>query len=319
VRFAVARPDDAAAPFCEAAAENLRAQGINATRVVTDADGPNQKSAQLAEVLVRELDDLPLVAVVDSDVDPASLDWAALLGPFARDPAVAAVWSPTVESSTRTLGDHASGALLGVTLHAFPLLAGLDPAGLVGKVMVVRRSALDAVGGFAALVPYLGEDMELSRRLRARGGRVVATGKVARSLASGRSWAAVVGRYARWMTVIRAQRPWLLPSYPLLFFATPLVLAGATGCALAGDVRARGVALGAAGLVLGARAALALAGRWRRGTGPWGAGLVGEVVLGDVLLARAFVQALGRRTVQWRGRALRVGADGALVEVAPRG
>ncbi len=317
VRFAVAREDDPATPFCDRAAAELRAGGVDATRVVTAAAGPNQKASQLAAVLAREPDDLALVAVVDSDVDPASLVWSELVGNWVDDPGVSAVWSPTVESAGTTLGDRASSALLGVTLHAFPLLAGLDPAGLVGKVMVVRRGELEAVGGFAALTGYLGEDMELSRRLRARGGRVVATGAVARSLATGRSWEAAVGRYGRWLVVIRGQRPGLLASYPLLFFATPLVLAGAAGvCTWAGDARARAVALGAAGVVLGARAAAALAGRWRRGSGPWGAGLVVDAVLGDALLGRAFLRALGGRTVWWRGRALRVGTDGALTEGA---
>lgn len=319
VRFAVAREDDPATPFCDRAAADLRAAGVDATRVVTEAVGPNRKASQLAAVLAREPDDLALVAVVDSDVDPASLAWSELVGPWVDDPGVSAVWSPTVESTGTTLGDRASSALLGVTLHAFPLLAGLDPGGLVGKVMVVRRGALQAVGGFAALTGYLGEDMELSRRLRARGGRVVATRAVARSAATGRSWEAAVGRYGRWMAVIRGQRPWLLPSYPLLFFATPLVLGGAGLCAWVGDARARAVAMGAAGVVLVARAAVALAGRWRRGSGPWGAGLVLDAVLGDVLLARAFLRALGRRTVWWRGRALRVGPDGALTEGAGPG
>ena len=41
----------------------------------------------------------------------------------------------------------------------------------------------------------------------------------------GRTFADVVARYARWITVIRAQRPHLLPSYPLLFAQLPLVLA----------------------------------------------------------------------------------------------
>lgn len=313
VRFGVALPDDAAAPFAEAAAAALRAHGMDAALCVTHAAAPNQKAAQLAAMMVNTPDDCPLVAVVDSDVDPTSLDWSALCGPFA-DATVAAVWSPTVETSRGTAGDRASAALLSVTLHAFPLLSGLDPAGLVGKVMVVRRDALIAAGGFAALARYLGEDMELARRLRARGGRVVATASVARALTAGRVWESVVARYARWMTVIRGQRPALLASYPLLFFAAPLLVLWLAAAALAATGPMRTIAAGLLGTVLVARAAVALAGRWRAGVGPWGLGLAADAVMGDALLARAFVRALRGRTVRWRGRALTVGRDGVLVE-----
>ena len=53
---------------------------------------------------------------------------------------------------------------------------------------------------------------------------------VARSMARGRRLRDAVARYGRWLTVIRAQRPALLTSYPLLFGATvPLaLLAGLT-------------------------------------------------------------------------------------------
>ncbi len=100
----------------------------------------------------------------------------------------------------------------------------------------------------------------------------------------------------------------------VLFFAAPLLVLWLAAAALAATGPMRTIAAGLLGTVLVARAAVALAGRWRAGVGPWGLGLAADAVLGDALLGRAFVRALRGRTVRWRGRALTVGRDGVLVE-----
>ena len=222
--FAVARADDPAHDVAQAVCDALRADGRDVAVRVTGASGANQKAAQLARVIAAERCDV--VVNLDSDVDCATVDLHALVAALGGDGALGAVWAPVVEDGGVTLGDRASDALLAGSLHAFPLLAALDPRGLVGKVVALRREALDRVGGFDALTDYLGEDMELARRLRAAGYRTQAASFVAVSRAEGRTWGAAVVRYARWITVIRAQRPALLASYPALFFATPLLVGG---------------------------------------------------------------------------------------------
>jgi len=304
VVFAVARADDPAHAVAQAACDALRADGRDVTVRVTSASGANQKAAQLARVIAAERRDV--VVNLDSDVDCATVDLGALVGALQRDDALGAVWAPVVEDGGTTLGDRASDALLAGSLHAFPLLAALDPRGLVGKVVCLRREALDRVGGFDALTDYLGEDMELARRLRAAGYRTRPVAFVAVSRARGRSWGAVVARYARWITVIRAQRPALLLSYPALFFATPLLVGG-------------GLAVGAPVVVavaLGARLVVAAAAR-RASGGAVTRALV-DVVLADALLVCAFVKALATREVRWRGRVLVVDAGGTLREVGDR-
>jgi len=300
VVFAVARDDDPALPFARAACEALRAEGRDASVRVTHAAGANQKSAQLARVLADE--SCEVVVNLDSDVDCATVDLGALVA-AARAAGVGAAWLPVVEDGGETLGDRASDALLAGSLHAFPLLARIDPAGLVGKAVALRREALDAVGGFGALESYLGEDMELARRLRAQGWRTVAVKGAAVSRVRGRSWGDVVARYARWVMVIRAQRPALLASYPALFFATPLLVAGA----LAAGAPAVAAAAVAARLLVAVAA--------RRASGTSVARALGDVAWGDALLASAFMRALGPREVRWRGRVLAVDAGGALREV----
>lgn len=307
VRFAVARADDPAAPVCERAAKSLRDNGIDALTVITGADAPNQKAAQLAAVIAREPELPRTVLIADSDTDLTDLPLGGLVARLEASPRVAAVWAPPVERSVATRGDRASRALLGASLHAFPLLAEIDAGGLVGKLVAIRADALAEAGGFDALVRHLGEDMELARVWRAAGWAIEVAPFVVPSTASGRSWDAAVARYARWMTVIRAQRAHLLPSYPLLFFgALPW-----TALALAAP--SPSVALAAAG-VWGARLAVVAAGARRAGARL----SLKDIARADALLAASFARALRTRAVQWRGRALVIQRDGTLVEGAAR-
>lgn len=301
VRLAVARADDPAAAVCADVAKSLCDKGIDARVVITDTDAPNQKAAQLAAVIARE-GELPATLVVaDSDADLTGLPLDALVARVESSPRTAAAWVPPVERHARTAGDRASRAVLSASLHAFPLLSGIDPGGLVGKLVALRTDALSAVGGFGALERHLGEDMELARALREKGWAIEAAPFVVPSTASGRSGEAAVARYARWMTVIRAQRAHLLPSYPVLFFGT------IPWTALALFTPSRATALAAA-CVWAARALVAVAGARRAGV----RASAGDILRGDALLAASFARALRTRTVRWRGRALAIQRDGTL-------
>ncbi len=308
LRFAVATPDDPAVPAIAAAVEGFAARGVDARMVVTGATAPNQKSEHLARVIAAE-PDAPVVVNLDSDVDLRPFDWNALLSPLA-DPAVAAVWAPPSEAPGETFADRASEALLGGSLHAFALLAGIDRDGMVGKAVALRSASLEAVGGFEALRETLGEDAELARRLVASGASVRASTGVALSRASGRDLRAVVGRYGRWLTVIRAQRPALLVSYPALFFATPLLVLASTAAVIAG--LGGGASLAAEGAAVLARLAVAWAAARASGRTDGALARVIDAALADVLLALAWGRALSTRSVRWRGRTLRVTRGGTL-------
>jgi len=306
-RFAIEGESDLALPAAKRAAEALSSAGIEAELVFTGGGGPNRKAAQLAAATGGA----DVVIVADSDVDLADTDLDALVAPLVGDSPAWVAWAPPAEHAPpRTLGDRASAAVLGASLHAFPLLAGLDPRGLVGKLFAIRASALASIGGFGSLVGYLGEDMEIARRVRERGGTIVRAPIVARSLASGRSWEAVIARFSRWLAVIRAQRPFLLVSYPALFFATvPILLLSA---ALSTELPR--VALSASALAFLARILVALvAARASGRSGKLGSVLY-DAVLADLVLALAFARALRSRTVTWRDRVLVVGRAGLLQE-----
>ncbi len=312
--FAVASASDAAWPIaCEAAA-HLRHEGFDVTATLTHAAAPNQKSAQLARTIERHGSGCELVLNIDSDVDLTHASLRDGIAHLARSPKLAAVWWPPVEARGTTLGDRASEALLAGSLHAFPLLRGIDRGGLVGKTVALRRAALDDIGGFRALEQHLGEDMELAQRLRSRGWRVESMPDAVVARVQGRTWDAVVARYGRWFTVIRAQRPALMVSYPSLFFATPLVLALALcGGALShGDARA--LFLLAALMIAVTRLAVAFGARRASGHSITLAQALGDILLADALMAAAFVRALRTREVVWRGRRLTIDREGVLRE-----
>lgn len=320
-RLAVESASDPAAPAATAAVAALREAGIDAAVVFTSASAPNHKAAQIAAVVAREERPFDAIVVADSDVDLEGFDLDALLAPLLAgrgerspaDPLAGAVWAPPVEAGAISAnGDRASRALLSGSLHAFTILGSLDGDGLVGKLFAVRRDAIEAAGGFDALERVLGEDMEIARRLKDAGSSILVAPAVARSLKTGRTWQSAVDRYARWLTVIRAQRPHLLASYPLLFFATPLLLAGSALLAPFAPLLALATALCA----LSSRLVTAVCARALAGFDLSIREAIADAALSDALLAHAFARAMVTRTVTWRGRTLTVDRRGILVEAA---
>ncbi|EYF03788.1 glycosyltransferase [Chondromyces apiculatus] len=326
--FAVESDDDEAAPAARAAVQALISAGIPSCLVNTAqgtatprAFAPNRKAAQIAAVVAAERQPFDVLLIADSDVDLAGLDLDTLLAPLSGPHPAAAAWAPPAEfAPPHTLADRASAALLGGSLHAFPLLAGLDPGSLVGKLCALRADALHRIGGFDALTAHLGEDMELGRRLRAQGSAIRVAPLVAPSLASHRSIPAIVSRYARWLTVIRAQRPLLLASYPALFAATPLIVllalltASATATAPATTATVSWPALAAIALALGARLLTAFAAARAAGRPTSLRTAIADALLADLLLLAAFTRALVSRKVVWRSAVLTVDRRGLLRE-----
>jgi ceramide glucosyltransferase len=300
-------PEDGARPAIEAALAQLRAAGINANLEVHLPVGPNRKASMLGQVL-REHDDWEFVINVDSNVDLHEYPLDELLAPLLRDPRVGATWGPWSELRLYPgLGPRASEAVLGASLTAFPLLCGIYAAGLTGKIWAGRREAL-AECDFDSLTHCLGEDLEMTNRLRSHGWGIVATSTLGRARGSEASFGQVVARFGRWMLAVRGQRPQLLPTYPLFFFATPLVLV----LAGMGGFAEPAIGLAAAGLAVFARVVVTLAAQHWSGRRMGPLAVLREAVLGDLALGLAWVRALTRRDLEWRGHRLRVEPDGRL-------
>lgn len=303
--FAVPSASDTAFPIATEIAAELSGRGIDASVEITTRAGPNNKAAQLELFAHRHLD-RSLLVVVDSDVDLGGVSLGALVQPLRDRGEVACVWAPPVEAPLApTFGDRLSAAVLGSSLHAFPMLARIDRSGMVGKCFAVRRSALSEVGGFASLRQVLGEDVMLAEHLAGRGYRIEAAPFVVRSLASGRSVGAVVARFGRWITVVRAQRAALLVSYPILFAATLPLLAAACAHGLPT------LSAIAAVVTLAARFAVARVAARVSGLGPVS---IPMMLATDLVLLAALMRALATRKVRWRDRELVIEGRGVLVE-----
>lgn len=306
VVFAVASAEDEAYPAVLEAEKKLRAEGVEVACVLTAPEGPNMKVDQLGRAL-RAAPPREAVLVVDSDVDLQGFPALELAGAVLDGP-VGAMYAAASETSSETFGDRANLAVLTGSLHAFSLLAGIDPDGFVGKVFAVRREVLERTGGFGDLRAVLGEDVELGRRVRALGEETRVFRGVAHAAGSGRSWDDTVARFARWLGVVRASRPSLLLSYPLLIAGTlPSLLAAlallpwATAPAVA-----RGIAVFMSLATVLVRAWVSHAARALAGVGDsWLASLV-DVPLSELVLLTALARALSRSTVSWRGTTLEV-------------
>ena len=305
--------DDAARPIADAVAEQLRAAGFAITVEVHPPTGPNRKASMIAGVLAAHGSAHELVVNVDSNVELDGFDLDAMLNPLLEPNRIGVVWAPWVEQrGFPGIGPRASEAVLGGSLTAFPLLCGIHPNGLVGKIWAARTEALGGGPGFGELTHYLGEDLAMVDRLRAAGWTVEVASVLGRARGGQPSFAQVVERFGRWMLVVRGQEPLLLPSYPLFFFATPMVAA----LALLGLAGNPDVAATALALALVARLSVTLAARHWSGRGLRPLPAILDAGLSDLVLMLAWIRAVSRREVEWRGHRLRVEPGGRLSALA---
>ncbi|MFO7565972.1 MAG: glycosyltransferase [Enhygromyxa sp.] len=310
--MSVDSPDDGARPIAEEVAAHLRGLGFDARVEIHPPIGPNRKASMIAEILREHGRAHELVVNVDSNVDLANFELDALLAPVLGPDRVGVAWAPWVEHrGFAGVGPRASEAVLGGSLTAFPLLCGIHPNGLVGKIWAARLDALAAAGGFGELASYLGEDLAMADRLRAAGWTIAVVPVLGRVRGGQPSLAQVIERIGRWMLVVRGQQPRLLPTYPLFFFATPMVCA----LALLGAAGSPELAATALGLAVGARLLVTLAARYWSGRGVRALPTLVDAVLSDSVLMLAWLRAVSRREVEWRGHRLRVEPGGQLSSV----
>ena len=280
----------------------------------------NRKAAQLAKVY--PFTTATVLVQADSDVRLDDRSLPALVPALLADDQAGLSYAPAVEVMPQTLGDRLSAALLSSSPMALVSIAALremagGPQLVAGALMAHRREALDAIGGFAALEPYLGEDFELARRhfLQGRTARVAAVPALCTD--GGLSVLQVVRRYARWALVVRRQRPSLMLSY-FLFFSCFLPLTVMTlVTALVKDPYYLACAAGLTLLVL-LRGVLALtARRAYELPGGYGTALVAALG-GELVLFFSSCLAMGPSTVEWRGRRFHIGARGAMEALPDR-
>ncbi len=77
----------------------------------------------------------------------------------------------------------------------------------LGPAMAMRRDAIDAIGGIAAVADYYSDDFELGNRIWAKGYKVILSHHIVRNVLTSRSVIRTLGDQLRWMKSTRYSRP----------------------------------------------------------------------------------------------------------------
>jgi ceramide glucosyltransferase len=205
VLFLVQDPAD---PVCELVRGLLARHPSRDARlcVFPEPVGVNAKVSKLAQAESWVKHDLILVS--DADVRVPSDLLANLVVPL-RDPAVGLVngfyrLANPVTAAMRWEAVAANADFWSQVLQA-RMLAPMDFG--LGAAMLVRRKALEQIGGFRSLADHLADDFQLGHRLAKAGWKVELSPVVVECLDAPSGWAAVWAHQVRWNRTIRVCRP----------------------------------------------------------------------------------------------------------------
>lgn len=176
--------------------------------LVVDASlhGPNHKVSNLINAFPKAKHDLLIVCDSDIRVTPDYL--REVTAPFA-DSTVGLVSS--LYRSPGVQGAATAVEAMGFTVEMIPnVMVALKLEGLsfaLGASMAVRRGALDAIGGFAALADYLADDYQLGNKIHRAGWRLELSDCFVESVMHREDLATVLSRQLRWCRTMRVSRP----------------------------------------------------------------------------------------------------------------
>lgn len=293
-------------------AEQLRMRYPAKVRVVIQRGEPglNPKVNQLITLEKAARYDILLIS--DSNVRPPPMYLEEMSAMF-EDPEVGCATNPTSGIGHTSIGamfDNMHLSSIGAVHVAAKSLLGIDF--VVGKSQALRRSAIQALGGFIAYKDILAEDWMIGKDIRVKLGMKVVCGRQPiYNYATERTIQSFWERYARWGVVqrtaatvpeyaalglIRNPIPWAVIAY----FLDPKEWKGYfTG----------GVLISKTMLDLSVAKAL--------GVKPLGMKEAFGVPVKDALLFGTWVRGIFKSTVDWRGNVLKVTENSRLVPMAP--
>lgn len=271
--------------------------------------GMNPKVSQLASLLGAARHSLLVISDSNVRVEPGYL---AEIAARLEDPEVG-----LVTHLIAGVGERSEGALLenlhlagGVApgIAAAKAIAGRDV--VMGKSMALRREDLAAMGGLEPVKDLLAEDFVIGQMVpRLLGKRVELASRPVQNVVQERTMAQFFHRARRWAVLQHALvGPWLYGAQvihnPVLFATLAILVAPApwTIAAWLAVAGVRAILDGAAGSALR--------------PGGFRPGQLLRVPVKDLLLGLAWMEGFFRRTVNWRGTRLRVGAG---TRLAPPG
>ncbi len=270
--------------------------------------GANLKASNLSNMVQRARYDV--LAVADSDMRVRRDYLATVTAPLrdARVGAVTCLYRATpVGGLVSVLGAMAVNEWF---LPSVLVAEGMRPLKFCfGATMVVRRAALEAIGGFPALAGYLADDYMLGKLVAGQGYDVVLSSYVVDNVTFEPGLRALLLHELRWARTIQSAQP-LGYALSFLTYAIPMsIAAGLAALALGGSVALASVLVAFAVLLrltlhVTVRSLLGI----RAPGAPW------LVPLRDLLSFCIWAGGFFARHVRWRGRRLAVGAAGQLAQ-----
>jgi ceramide glucosyltransferase len=150
------------------------------------------------------------VLVNDSDIRVTPDYLRRVMGEF-HDPRVGLVTALYRGNAAGTLGSRLEALGISAEFMAGVLAARALENGLrfaLGSTLALRRQALQAIGGFEAVLDYLADDYELGYRMAAAGHRVALAGTVVETFVPAYSIRDFLYHQLRWGRSTRNSRNW---------------------------------------------------------------------------------------------------------------
>jgi len=255
--------------------------------------GANVKVSNLAQMLPQARYECLIVNDSDIRVPPDYL--RCVLAPLA-DPSIGLVTCLYRGIANRTLGSRLES--LGISTDFCPgVLVARQLQGIkfgLGSTLAFRRSDLQAIGGFEAVVDYLADDYEIGKRIAALGRKVELSDVVVETFLPTYTMAGFFDHQLRWARTIRDSRFWgylgLGITFGLPWAVLALILAG--GAAWAWGLLAATVVMRAAVAIYVGQSVLHDRQVMR---------LLPLIPLRDCLAALVWLVSFAGHTVSWRG------------------
>ena len=233
--FAVASADDEVIPVIHRLRADFPTHDISL--IINPAlHGPNYKVSNLINAFSRAHHDILIVCDSDISVRPDYLQ--SVVGHFS-DPNVGLVTS--LYRTTAVHGIATALEAIGFTAEMIPnVLVARQLEGLtfaLGASMAVRRAALQAIGGFAALAGYLADDYQLGNKIHCAGWRIALDRCFVESVIKPENLMTVLSRQLRWARTMRVSRPGgylasgITLAFPAMVLATLLASSPVAGMA----------------------------------------------------------------------------------------
>ena len=280
---------------------------IDTTLMVSDRTiGANRKISNLSNAVTAAKYDILLLA--DSDIQVGSDYLMQVVQPL-RQKTVGVV---TCTYRCLTQGWVAVFEALGITTELAPtVLVSRKLTGMtfgIGATIVLRRSVLEAIGGFPAVANYLHDDFHLGRMPTSLGYQVVLSHYVVSHVLATTSITGFMQHQTRWNRGIRFAQPWGYTGQIFTFgtVASLLFLLTAHGSMLSWAV-------------LGITWMFRLAMAWMIGVkvlcDPTAKKLLWLVPLSDLLRFALWCYSFLGNSIEWRGQQLTLSASGKLVDL----